>query len=179
MRQYLFVTMAVYRLNRTNTRATDPNNPTRILQTGSQRTNGLEVGLNGSITRKWNVAGGYAYQDAFITSATVAARAGAQVAQVPRHTFSLWNNYQVTEKLSAGLGIIRRSDMFAAVDDAVVLPGHTRADAAVFYSVSEHWRVQANIENLFNGKYYINADGNNNISPGRSRGGRIGLIARF
>lgn len=179
VRQSLFVTVALYQLNRTNTRATDPNDPTRILQTGSQRTNGVEVGLNGSITRKWNVAGGYAFQDAFITSATVAARADAQIAQVPHHTFSLWNNYQITGKFSAGLGVIRRSDMFAAVDNTVVLPGHTRADAAVFYSVSEHWRFQANIENLFNGKYYINADGNNNISPGRPRGARVGLIARF
>jgi catecholate siderophore receptor len=135
--------------------------------------------VNGSVSRKWNVVGGYAYQDAFITSATTAARAGAQVAQVPHHTFSLWNNYQLAPKLSAGVGIIHRSDMFAAIDNTVVLPGYTRADLAVFYSVSEHWRVQANMENLFNGKYYINADSNNNISPGRSRSARVGLIIRF
>lgn len=178
-RRSLFLTMALYRLDRTNTRSTDPNDPTRIVQTGSQRTNGVELGVNGSVTRKWNVAGGYAYQDAFITSATTAARAGAQVAQVPHHTFSLWNNYQIMGKLSAGMGIIHRSDMFAAIDDTIVLPGYTRADLAVFYSVSEHWRVQANMENFLNSKYYINADGNNNISPGRPRGGRVGLIARF
>lgn len=179
VRSSLFLTMALYRLDRTNTRSTDANDPTRIIQTGSQRTCGFEVGVNGSVIRKWNVAGGYAYQDAFITNATVAARAGAQVAQVPHHTLSVWNNYQIMRRLGAGLGVIHRSGMFAAVDNTVVLPGHTRADAAVFYSVSEHWRVQANVENLFNGKYYINADGNNNISPGRPRGGRIGLIARF
>ena len=34
-----------------------------------------EIGANGSITRKWKVAGGYAYQDAFVTGATTAARA--------------------------------------------------------------------------------------------------------
>lgn len=179
VRRSLFLTMALYRLDRTNTRSSDPNDPTRIVQTGSQRTNGFELGLNGNVTRKWNVAGGYAFQDAFISSATIAARAGAHTAQVPRHTFSLWNNYQVTRKLSAGLGIIRRSDMFAAVDNTVVLPGYTRADVALFYSLSEHWRMQANLENLFNNTYYINADGNNNISPGRPRGVRVGLLARF
>ena len=36
----LSLTTAVFRLDRTNTRATDPNDPTRIVQTGSQRTNG-------------------------------------------------------------------------------------------------------------------------------------------
>ena len=179
VRRYLSLTSALYRQDRTNTRSTDPNDPTRIVQTGSQRTNGFEVGVNGSITRSWSVAGGYAYQNAFISSATTTARAGAQVAQVPHHTFSLWNNYRFHPRWAAGLGIIRRSDMFAAVDNTVVLPGYTRADAAIFFDVTERWRVQANAENLFDRKYYLNADGNNNISPGSSRAVRVGLAARF
>jgi catecholate siderophore receptor len=175
----LSLTAAVYRLDRTNTRSTDPNDPTRIVQTGSQRTNGFEIGANGSITRAWKIAGGYAYQDAFVTSATTAARAGAQVAQVPHHTFSLWNNYRIIPRLGAGLGILNRSDMYAAIDNSVTLPGYVRADAALYYSVTERVRLQANVENLFDKKYYINADSNTNISPGSSRAVRVGLTARF
>ncbi len=96
------MTTAVYRLDRTNTRALDPNDATRIVQTGSQRTNGYEIGLNGRLLPGWQVAGGYAYQDAFVTSATVNARDGAQVAQVPHHTFSLWNNYQFHPQVVGG-----------------------------------------------------------------------------
>ena len=179
IRRNLSLTTALYRQDRTNTRATDPNDPTRILQTGSQRTNGYELGLNGFVTSKWSIAGGYAYQDAFISSATVAAPKGAQVALVPHHTFSLWNNYNMHKRLGLGLGIVHRADMFAAVDNTVVLPGYTRADAAVFFSITERWRLQANIQNLFDTQYYLNADGNNNISPGASRGARVALIARF
>ena len=179
LRRNLSLTTAIYRQDRTNTRATDPTDPARILQTGSQRTNGYELGLNGSITSKWSVAGGYAYQDAFITSATVSAAKGAQVGLVPHHSFSLWNNYRVLPRLGLGLGIVHRSDMFAAFDNAVVLPGYTRADAAVFFSITERWRLQANFQNLFDRQYYLNADGNNNISPGAPRGARVALIARF
>jgi catecholate siderophore receptor len=179
VRRNLSLTTALYRQDRTNTRATDPNDPTRILQTGSQRTNGYELGLNGNVTSKWTIAGGYAYQDAFISSATVSAAQGAQVALVPHHTFSLWNNYRVLSRLALGLGVIHRADMFAAVDNTVVLPGYTRADAAIFFSINEHWRLQANLQNLFDTQYYLNADGNNNISPGAPRGARVALIARF
>ncbi len=179
IRRSLALTTAVYRLERKNTRATDPNDPTRIVQTGSQRTNGYEVGVSGGITRAWRLAGGYAYQDAFITSATTAARAGAQVAQVPHHNFSLWNNYQILSRLAAGLGVIHRSDMFAAVDNTVTLPGYTRADAAIYFALTEKVRLQANVENLLDKQYYINADGNNNISPGSSRAIRVALTARF
>ena len=173
------MTTAVYRLNRTNTRSTDPNDPSRIVQTGSQRTNGYEAGINGSVTRAWTMTGGYAHQNAYVTSATTAARAGARVGQVPRHTFSLWNNYQIVQNVAAGLGIVRHSDMFAAIDDTVTLPGYARADAAVFFSLTERTRLQVNVENVFNRRYYVNADSNTNISPGSPRAVRVALSAVF
>src|SRR5262249_13026950 len=105
----LSVTTAVYRLNRTNTRSTDPNDPTRIVQTGSQRTNGYEIAATGSATSRWQISGGYSYQNALVTSATTAAAVGARVGQVPKHTFSLWNNYKIHPRISAGLGLISRS----------------------------------------------------------------------
>lgn len=179
VRPRLSLTSALYRQDRTNTRATDPLNPTAIIQTGSQRTNGFELGINGSVTRSWRVVGGYAHQDAFIISATTAALKGAQVAQVPHNTFSWWNNYQIARKLGVGLGLIRRSDMFAAIDNTVVLPAYTRVDAAVFYSFTENLRLQANLQNLFDKKYYVNADNNNNISPGSPRAARLALTWKF
>ena len=175
----LSITTAVYRLDRTNTRSTDPNDPTRIVQTGSQRTNGYELGINGQITPAWSVAGGYAYQDAFVTSATTAAREGAVVAQVPHHTLSLWNHYQLNPRMGAALGIIYRSAMFATIDDTVTLPGFTRFDAAFYYSLSKALRLQVNVENLFDKEYWTNADSNTNLSPGSPRALRVGLTTRF
>jgi len=173
------LTTAVYRLDRTNTRSTDPNDPTRIVQTGSQRTSGYEFGVNGRITPLWSVAGGYSYQDAYVTSATIAAAAGAQVGQVPHHTVSLWNNYQVHPRLGAGLGILHRTDMFATIDNTVVLPGYTRFDAAAFFKLTRDVRLQVNVENLLDKAYFINADSNTNISPGFPRAVRLGLTAAF
>ncbi len=175
----LSLTTAVYRLDRTNTRSTDANDATRIVQTGSQRTNGFEAGWNGSVTRAWRISGGYAYQDAFIASATVAARMGAQVGQVPHHMFSVWNQYQIAKRLSAGLGILNRTDMYAAVDNTVKVPGYVRVDAAIYYSLTEKLRLQCNVENLLDRRYFANADSNTNISPGMPRAVRVGLTARF
>lgn len=175
----LSLTAAAYRLDRTNTTARDPNNPAITVQTGSQRTNGYELSVNGNLTRRWMVVGGYAYQDAFVSSATTAARAGARVALVPYNTVSLWNNYRVLPRLSMGLGIIHQGEMFAGIDNAVRLPNFTRADVAAFYTVTETLRLQANLENLFDNTYYATAHSNNNIMPGSARALRIGLVYRF
>ena len=179
LRRNLTLTTALYRQDRTNTRATDPNDPTRIVQTGSQRTNGFEAELSGSITRAWTVAGGYAHQNARITSATAAAPAGAIVPLVPRDTFTLWNKYQVMSRLGLGLGVVHRSDVFAAIDNKVILPGYTKVDAAVFVRLAEKWRLQAHLDNVLDRKFYLNADGNNNISPGAPRSVKVSLIAAF
>jgi len=175
----LSINTAAYRLDRTNTRSTDPNDPTRIVQTGSQQTNGVELGVAGDATNAWQIAGGYAYQRASVTSATASAVLGAIVAQVPRHTLSLWNRYQFAPRLGAGLGLLYRSDMFAAIDDTVTLPGYIRADAALFVSLTPQLRLQANVENIFDKRYFINADSNTNISPGSPRALRIALFTRF
>jgi len=175
----LALTGAVYRLDRTNTRSTDPNDPTRIIQTGEQRTNGFEAGVNGTIAPRWTMAGGYAFQDAYVRRATASARAGAVVGQVPHHTFSLWNNVQLHRRVSAGLGLVQRSDMFATIDNTVVLPGYLRTDAAAYFTLTRQARVQINLENLTDQRYYVNADSNTNISPGHPRAVRIALITRF
>jgi catecholate siderophore receptor len=175
----LALTAAAYRLDRTNTRAPDPTDPTRTLQTGSQRTKGFELGLSGSVTAAWEIAGGYANQNAFITSTTTAAPTGARVALVPRHTLSVWNKYQVSQRWGAGLGVVHRSDMFAAIDNKVTLPSFVELDGALYVMLPRHVRAQANIENLFNTRYYVTAHNNNNISPGSQRAVRVSLASTF
>lgn len=175
----LSVTSAVYRLDVTNTTARDPNDASRIVQTGGQRTNGFEFGLNGNITSRWLVSGGYAVQNAFISSPTTAASLGAKVALVPRHSLSFWNNYRLTPRWGVGLGLIHQAELFAAIDNRVTLPSFTRADGATFFEITEKVRLQVNVENLFDTTYYPTAHNNNNILPGAARTIRTGLIARF
>jgi hypothetical protein len=41
--------------------------------------------------------------------------------------FTLWNTYPLNTPLD-GFNLINRSDVFAAIDDKVILPGYTRTD---------------------------------------------------
>jgi catecholate siderophore receptor len=40
-------------------------------------------------------------------------------------------------------------------------------------------RLQANVENVLDRRYYLNADSNTNISPGSPRTLRVGITAAF
>lgn len=174
----LALTAAVYRLDRTNTSAPDPNDPTKTVQTGSQRTSGYELGLTGNVTDRWQVIGAFASQDAEITSTTAAAAKGQKVALVPERTFSLWNRVQILPALGVGLGAVHQTEMFAAIDNTVTLPGFTRFDAALFVRVNPLLSAQLNVENLTDETYYPTSHGNNNIMPGASRSLRLTLTTR-
>jgi len=165
----LLATAAVYRLDRTNTRAADPNDPTHTVLTGAQRSRGLELGLERSVTSRWLISGGYAFQDAKITTTTAAAPAGRKVPLVPRHSFSLWNRYDLAGGIGVGFGVIARSKSYASISNAVKLPGYTRVDAAVFYKLPHGMEAQVNFENLLGAHYFPTASNDNNIAPGAPR----------
>ena len=161
----LLATVAIYQLDRTNTRATDPVTHLTVL-TGAQRSRGLELGLERSISDRWQVSAGYAWQEAEITETTASAPEGRSVPLVPRHAFSLWNRYDVTEAIGLGLGIVARSKSYASISNAVKLPGYVRVDAAVFYGFAKGMEAQLNVENIFNADYFPTTNGDDNIAPG-------------
>lgn len=175
----LHATLAVYRLERSNVVVPGAVAGTSILVDG-QTSKGVELGLSGSITRAWSVMGGYAYQDAYLTATQSAtARDGATLAMVPRHTFSLWNRYDFSRTLGAGLGLVYRDRIYTSTSNAVSLPSYVRVDAALFYQVTPAHRLQVNIENLFDKKYYASAHNDNNITPGSPRALKLSLNAKF
>ena len=175
----LIITAALYRLDRDNTTAPDPLRPGQIVLTGAQRSKGFEAAVAGRITAAWEVIAGYAWQEARITSTTAAASAGRHVALTPEQTFSLWNKYQVTPRLGAGLGVVHQEKMFASISNAVTLPGFTRVDAAVFLQITDRLNGQVNIENVFDKRYFPTSHGDNNILPGAPRAVRVSLTARY
>jgi catecholate siderophore receptor len=191
MRANLSATAAVFRLDRTHVVVLDPTDltNTRTILSNGQRVQGLELTLAGNITPAWSTTGGYAYTDAkFVADTSATLRTGASIAQVPKHTLSWWNRYDFTPAWAVAVGVIYRTNMFAANEEIptpstpvpnVLLPGYSRVDTAVYYKLDTKTNLQINVENLFNKKYFLNAHSNNNITPGSPRALRVSLNKAF
>lgn len=159
--------LAGYRLDRRRVETVDPTDASRSVLVNGQQVRGFEASLAGKPMRGWSLMAGYAYQEGEIKSTQSATiRAGAQLAHLPRHTFSLWNRYDLSDSWGVAVGVIYRDALFASTDNAVTLPGFTRVDAAVFYRFGKRLRAQVNVENLFDRNYFSMAYSNNNITPG-------------
>lgn len=175
----LSASAAVYQLDRTNVVVPGAVAGTSVLVDG-QTTKGVELEMSGQVTSAWSVMGGYAYQDAKLTadqSSTV--RSGAKLAMVPKHTFSLWNRYDINEQFGAALGVVYRDSLYTSTSNTVTLPSFTRVDGAVYYRFSKQYRLQLNVENLFDKRYWASAHNDNNITPGAPRNVKLSLFATF
>lgn len=168
----VLLSAALYQLDRTNSRAPGPT-PGTIVQTGAQRSRGLEIEASGQITPRWQVSAGYALQDAEIRTTTAAAPAGREVAQVPRHQLGLWTRYDFTPMFGAGIGLNHQSRSFASISNTVVLPAYTRVDAALFVRLTHNVEAQINVENLFGEDYFPTGHNDNNITTGAPRSARV------
>jgi catecholate siderophore receptor len=180
LRPNLSLTGALFQLDRTNTTTPDPNNPIVTIVAGATRTKGAELSLVGRVARGWQVSGGYSYQDSYIRG-----NKDIRVAQVPKHQVSLWNRYDFTAGLGAGLGVVHQAGQWAAlhnplpnasglpVSSATRLPRFTRVDAALFFRASERIQLQLNVENVLNERYFSDAHNNNNVSTGAPINARL------
>lgn len=179
LRRNLALTLAVYQLDRDKVILPGPTAGTSILGDGA-RTRGIELGVSGYLTQAWSVAGGYAYQDGELTSTIGSAgQDGADLANLPRHSVSLWNRYDFSPQWGAGIGLFNRSSVFASTSNAVELDGYTRVDGALFYRHSPRLRAQLNVENIGGEEYYVNAHNDNNSLPGAPLTVRASVTASF
>ena len=184
--QSFSISSSIYRLERSKIAITDPSSPTNTIIVDGQVTKGFELGVAGKLFDSYSMYGGYTYQDAEITKNQGAGDAqitsGTPLGHVPKHTFSLWNKYEMNETWSAALGIVSRSNMFAATpttSTAVKLPGYARLDAAIYANINKQTKLQLNIENLLDKTYYQSAHNNNNIMYGYPLTARATLTYTF
>ncbi|MFA6219113.1 MAG: TonB-dependent siderophore receptor [Erythrobacter sp.] len=162
----LLLTAAVFRLERSNTPATDPATLLTVL-TGKSRVQGFEASVAGSLTDRLHANLGYTYLDGEVLEGSNTVALGRELQQLPRHQIGAWARYDFSDSFGLGLGLVHQSSQFASFSNQVVLPSYTRVDAAAFYTVTERISLQLNLENLFDEEYYPSAHGDSNIQPAK------------
>lgn len=175
----LLSTLALYQITQRNVVTKDPTDSAglRQVQTGEQRSRGLEVDLSGTIQPGWKVFANSAWNLARITQSNTFA-IGNRPANIPKQSASVWTSYELGHGLTIGGGAFYVGDRFAVEDNAVRLPSYVRLDAMLAYK-SQAWEAGLNLNNLANRVYYESANNNNQIQPGPPRSALLYVKARI
>ena len=169
---------AVFRIEKTNLRITDPANTTVSVLDGIARVDGVEVGATGKVTDKWSVFTGYSYLESALLDTRDKSQLGRHLPNTPRHNFTMWTTYEVTQKWTVGGGAIYQSLGWANVTNTAYVPEFWRFDAMVSYKVDEKSTVQLNVYNLTNQLYYAQYFGGN-VVPASGRWAALTYRARW
>ena len=157
-----------------------------ISAVGTRRNRGVDFGLTGYVNRKLQIFGGYTFMNAILTNSGGAGAAaglmdGRRFPNTPQNSFSVTSYYAVTHKLNLGGGIYGAGKVFGNDSPTAPkwVPGYARIDAYGAYRFNPHVELQANLQNLTNKTYFLQAYTTHyaQLAPGRQ--GRVTLNIRF
>ena len=161
----LNLTAAIFRTEKQNARI--QLDTTTYANIGESKVDGLELGLNGKITEKWDISAGYTYLDSEATKNGVSCRGttctdqsiynGNQLPNVPKNSATLWTTYQVMPKLTLGTGAVAMDKVYGDLANTKWVPGYVRYDAMARYNVNKNVDVQLNVNNLSDKRYFTKA----------------------
>jgi iron complex outermembrane receptor protein len=178
------VSASVYRLRRTDVLNQLGGGVTS--QSGEELVDGVELESRARLAGGLEVMAGYAYTDARVTKDDSAFVIGSRVVNVPRHSANLWTKYDLQQGALRGLGVgigfssrdRRAGSRPLANGSVLVLPGFTRADAAIYFARGAY-DVSLRIANVSDARFYESALSAISIQPGAPRQVLLSLRSRF
>jgi catecholate siderophore receptor len=154
--------------NNARTPGVNPGDPPTVLQ-GEHTVSGVEFGVNGNVTDRWQMFGGYTFMDSEITRSNNAAEVGKEFGNTPNHSLSLWTTYRLPRAAEVGGGAQYVGDRFNSNTGARTAPAYWVIDAMAAYRVSEQLTMRVNGLNIANERYIDRVGGGHFIpGPGRS-----------
>jgi catecholate siderophore receptor len=175
------LTASIFRGEKTNARVVTDGGNTELA--GTQRVEGIELGISGNITEKWLAFGGYTHLKSklvdagFVNLGTTAApnwqpspNNGNQFPNTPDNSASIWTTYQILPSLTIGGGAFYMDKVYGNAANTKWVPGYTRFDAMAAYRLNEHVNFQLNVQNAGDKYYFDKAYSSHYVSvaPGRS-----------
>lgn len=174
----LATTLSLYRLEMYNKRSKDPLDPTKVILTGLQRTDGIELSARAQLTDEIYLRGGVAIQDAEQVKADADLQ-GKRPMNVSRQNGQLFAGYQSGKQGWFGeTGVTAVGDRFADNANTTTLPGYARFDARAGYRWPQ-WEAQLSVENLTDHDYFVSATSAAQIMPGTPRQLHLTAAYRF
>jgi len=148
----LSTTLALFHLELYNKRYTDPDDPTKIVMRGKQRSRGLELSAAGRLAGNWYVRGGIGLQKAEILRDETGS-AGKLADNAPRRTGSLFVTWKPAEGWYGETGVTMVSKRTGGRASATTLPGYARWDAQFGYRTPQ-WDWTVSVVNLTDKLHY-------------------------
>jgi iron complex outermembrane receptor protein len=166
LKDKLGLSLSLFKINKKNPYGfvyLDPENPNydeyNVYYEGFHQSQGIELDLDGKISKTLSLTAGFAYTDAKIINDPGYA-SGNKLPNAPKYTSNIWLNFEPVKKLKGltlGTGVYYKDKFFSGIDNNpdLEIPASYTIDAAIGYKYKQ-LGAQFNITNITNQINYAN-----------------------
>ncbi len=181
-------TVALFQIKQKNILVAADASAATQLAIGKARSQGLEIDLQGEITKDLSLWASYAYVDAKTSNTFndanfgVPVPAGTRLLNVPKHSLSLQLVKSVAmagRGMQFGGGLIHVSRRSGEFTTNFKLPAYTVARTFAVYELTKSMSLRLDVDNLFNETYYTNSFSALWVQPGTPRSVRVSAAFKF
>jgi catecholate siderophore receptor len=170
---------AIFRVEKFNARTPgiSPTEPVQVLE-GKQLVNGLELSVEGNLTKAWRVLAGYTFLDSTTIDSNNPLEIGKELVNTAPNNFNLWTTYSLPSGFNIGGGARFVDRRFANTINTRKVDPYWTVDVMASYPISRHMDLKLNIYNITN-KFYFDRIGGGHIVPGPGLMAMLGTSFRF
>ncbi len=179
---------AVYEITQRNVLAGDPYDLENLIETGEQRSRGVEWDVSGFVLPNFQVLASYGYADTEILEHGDGELVGERIGGAPEHSANFWGRYDITNGIFNGIGIgfgaQYSGDKYSwyayGAADRLLLPDYTVLDGALYYKpVNSNLQLILKVNNLTDENYWAGALNQFRLAPGAPRNVLLTVTYKF
>ena len=171
-------TISLYKMKKSNVLSTDPANPGFSKPVGSADSKGVEFDVNAKLPAGFELFLTYAYTDAgwatnvFDPNFGLPILKGDPLINIPKHqgNILLFKNFSIGDhQAMLGGGVNHVGKRLGETATTFFLPSYTIAKLMGSVTINDQFKLSANVDNLFDKKYYASSYAALWIQPGMPR----------
>ena len=171
-------TAALFQVTENNLQTSDPTNPINTVQSAQQRSRGIELEGQASLSHNLNVKGSFTHEQVLYTKPFYGV-VNVKPDTVPANLASLWLDYTPRTRFGVGAGVRFKGLSPGALDNSLFVDSHTLFDAEAHYTLNEQVRLGFNAQNLLDKVYVAYCYGLSDCNYGLRRTMNGNITYRF
>ncbi|WP_395735750.1 TonB-dependent receptor [Prosthecobacter sp.] len=173
----LSLSAALFRTEKINARTTSANVTT---SSGDLTVDGVEFGVAGALTKKWQVFAGGTHMASFVRNSSNPAEIGNSLPNAPDYTFNLWTTYNVTDKFQVGGGTQYVGKVIGSSSNPTrMVSDYWTTDVMLSYRFTNSFSMRLNIYNIADNRYIESVSSVGSATPGPGRSAALTASIRF
>ncbi len=173
----LSLSAALFHTEKRNVRTTNANITTPA---GTQTVDGVEIGIAGALTKRWQVFAGATHLASNVKNSSLPGDIGQSLPNTPDYTMNFWTTYSITDALQVGGGAQYMGKVIGNPSNpSRIVPDYWTSDMMISYRFTDSFSLRLNCYNITDKRFIETSSSTGHVIPGPGRSLALTATVKF